>query len=149
MDRRLSVILFMVSLMAMFVMPGAAQMSSTNYRITTTVMSGGGSPMTSSNYQMSGTVGQPSPLVDPALPPQSTNYDLLTGFWYTIGSAPPFSACPADFEPDGDVDNDDLVVLAAGFGQSGLSVDADEDGDMDGLDLWELVVDFGRTDCMD
>jgi hypothetical protein len=124
-------------------------MSSTNYRITTSVVSGGGTPMASANYQMEGTLGQPSPIIDPLLPPQSTNYDLLTGFWYTVGITPPFSACPADFEPDGDVDDDDLAELAAGFGHSGLSVDADEDGDMDGVDLWKMVVDFNRTDCMD
>jgi len=94
-----------------------AEMYSDNYTITTTVISGCGSgPMTSASYQINGTFGQSSPLIDPTLPPQSTNYDLLTGFWYTIGSTPPFSACPADFEPDGDVDNDDLALLATGFG---------------------------------
>ena len=129
--------------------PTAADMSSENYRITTTVISGGGGPMTSASYQMNGTVGQPSPLVDPTFPPQSANYDLLAGFWYTLGSAPSFSACPADLNTDGDVDDVDLALLATGFGQSGLSKDADEDGDMDGRDLYEMVIDFGRADCMD
>ena len=30
-------------------------------------------------------MGQPSPLMDPAAPPWSTNYDLYPGFWYTAG----------------------------------------------------------------
>jgi len=136
---------FSIILHASFVYAG---MSSTNYQIPTTVFSGGGGPMTSGSYDMNGTIGQPTPLIDPALPPQSSSYDLLTGFWYTFGSTPPFSACPADFQPDGDVNEDDLALLATGFGQSGLSIDADEDGDMDGKDLWEMVVDFGRDDCM-
>jgi len=126
----------------------AGEMTSTNYTITTTVISGGGSPMTSTSYQLTCTLGQPSPLIDPAFPPRSTSYDLLTGFWYTIGSSPPFSACPADLDTDGDVDDDDLYTLATDFGQSGLETDADLDSDMDGRDLYEMVVDFSRTDCM-
>ncbi len=57
------------------------------------------------------------------------------------------SGCPADMEPDGDVDTDDLKVLAGGFGQIGLEHDIDKDRDMDGRDLYEMVVDFGRMDC--
>jgi hypothetical protein len=41
-----------------------AQMSSANYRITTTVMSGGGAPMASTSFQMNSTLGQPSPLME-------------------------------------------------------------------------------------
>jgi hypothetical protein len=70
----------------------AEYMSSDNYRITTTVMSGGGTPMASANYQMNGTIGQPTPLMEQGMDPFSDNYGLLPGFWYTIG---PFSAtCP-------------------------------------------------------
>ena len=149
MINRMHLISSLVILLIGLVITVEAKMTSTNYTISTTVMSGGGGPMESANYRIIGTLGQSSPLIDPAFPPQSPNYDLLTGFWYTIGSTPPFSACPADFEPDGDVDDDDLTILAEGFGESGLVVDTDEDGDMDGKDLWEMVMDFGRTDCMD
>lgn len=71
MIRYLSVSLFAVTiLIAMLVMSAfAAEMSSTNYRITITVVSGGGGPMQSANYQINGTVGQPSPLIDPLLHP--------------------------------------------------------------------------------
>ena len=65
---------------------GNAEMSSTNYRIPTTVMSGGGGPMGSANFQMNSTLGQPTPLMEQGMDPYSDNYGLLPGFWYTIGA---------------------------------------------------------------
>lgn len=127
----------------------AAQMSSDNYRITTTVFSGGGMPMGSAGFLLNGTLGQPSPLMDPVDPPYSANYELFGGFWYTLGAGGLVSNCPADFEPDGDVDEDDLITLAADFGLSGVGRDADGDMDMDGLDLYQMANDFNRTDCFD
>ena len=35
------------------------------------------------NYNTRSTLGQPSPLMDPANPPNSTSYELYPGFWYT------------------------------------------------------------------
>ena len=57
------------------------------------------------------------------------------------------TGCPADMEPDGDVDGDDLAILAVGFGLTRVVTDIDGDGDMDGLDLHEMVADFNRSDC--
>jgi hypothetical protein len=133
--------------MLMLPLQGMAEMASDSYRITTTVISSGGSPMGSANYRLNGTLGQPSPLVDPADPPYSQSFDLLTGFWYTVGLEPLLSTCPADFQPDGAVDEDDLATLAGLFGNAGVHVDADGDGDMDGLDLFEMAADYHRTDC--
>jgi hypothetical protein len=109
---------------------GQAQMSSTHYTITTTVMSGGGGPMASDGYQLNGTLGQPSPLIDPALPPQSFNYDLLTGFWYTTGGG---SGCLYDRDGDGDVDGADLENFLNGFPLSEVSA---------------FALEFGREDCL-
>ena len=64
-----------------------AQMQSDNYRIPASVLSGGGAPMSSGNYQTNATLGQPSPIMDPATPPYSDNYDLYPGFWYTAEAA--------------------------------------------------------------
>ena len=65
MNRCLSLIPFLVTLLAVLVMSASAdEMSSTNYRITTTVMSGGGTPMASTNFRLNGTL---------ASPPQSWN----------------------------------------------------------------------------
>jgi hypothetical protein len=109
---------------------GADTMSSANYRITTTVMSGGGSPMASSSYQLNGTLGQPSPLVnDPLMPPFSDNYEMLTGFWYTLGG------CYWDLEPvsrDGDVDGADLAEFLNAF---------------DAASVPSFAAEFGRIGC--
>lgn len=51
-----------------------AEMGSDNYSIPTSVLSGGGAPMSSGNYQSNSTLGQSSPLTDPTDPPLSTNY---------------------------------------------------------------------------
>ena len=96
-----------------FAVGALAEMGSENYRIPTSVMSGGGMPMESASYQTNSTVGQPSPLMDPADPPYSTSYDLYPGFWYTV-AAEPTDACESDFDQDGDVDGSDLAVFAAG-----------------------------------
>jgi hypothetical protein len=57
------------------------------------------------------------------------------------------SECPADTEPDGDVDSEDLEVLSNYFGQAAVVDEIDGDDDMDGVDLYQMVVDFNRTDC--
>jgi len=51
--------------------------SSASYEITKSVMSGGGGRSTSASYEMTGTLGQPSP-VDVS---DSTSYSLGSGFW--------------------------------------------------------------------
>ncbi len=126
------------------------EMSSANFSIPTSVVSGGGSPASSTNFQTDATLGQPSPLVDPADPPYSTNYDLYPGFWYTV-AAEPMDACEGDFDNDGDVDGSDLATFAADFGRTDCVDDCegnfDEDGDVDGSDLAVFAADFGRTDC--
>jgi hypothetical protein len=132
MIRYLSVSLFAITiLIAMLVMTAsAAEISSTNYRITTTVISGGGRPMSSSSYQINGTVGQPSPLIDPLFPPQSASYDLLTGFWYTIAAG---SGCLYDYLGDGDVDGADLVEFLNAYSS---------------IEVAAFALEFGRLDCL-
>jgi len=127
---------------------GHAQMQSASYRITTSVVSGGGGQMSSSNYRFNGTLGQPSPLIDPAEPPWSSSYDLLTAFWYTVADAAIFY-CPADLNLDGSVDEVDLDMLADRFGGTGFDLDADGDLDMDGNDLYEMAKDFNCNDCLE
>jgi hypothetical protein len=109
-----------------------AQMQSEHYRITTSVMSGGGGPMDSGSgtYRLNGTMGQPSPLMDAADPPYSLNYDLYPGFWYTLGAG-----CLWDIEPesgDGDVDGADLAVFITIF---------------QAVDLAAFAAEFGQSNC--
>jgi hypothetical protein len=124
--------LVVVALVGAMAIPGlaAAAMSSANYRITTTVMSGGGGTMTSASYRLSGTLGQPSPLVDPYDIPGSASYDLLTGFWYTLGAG---IGCAWDDNGDGDVDGSDLAVFIDIF---------------DMADVGAFAAEFGRADCL-
>jgi hypothetical protein len=73
------------------------------------------------------------------LPPNSITLMVIPPGLQTV--------CPADTEPDGDVDGDDLEVLATEFGQTSVVADIDGDGDMDGKDVNQMAVDFNRQDC--
>ena len=147
--------LFLIlSFVSCFAVSAVAEMGSANYRIPTSVMSGGGTPMESTSYQADSTLGQPSPLMDPADPPGSTNYDLYPGFWHTVEPGPVGDSCEGDFNDDGDVDGSDLAVFAADFGRTDCTGSPDhcegdfnKDGDVDGSDLAVFAADFGRTDC--
>ncbi|MDP2899049.1 MAG: hypothetical protein Q8Q12_21135 [bacterium] len=55
----------------------AAGQSSASYELSRSVMSGGGTTSTSASYELTGTLGQPSP-VDVS---DSANYNLGSGFW--------------------------------------------------------------------
>jgi len=99
---------------------------------------------------MEGTVGQPSPLMDPDDPPWSSGYDLYPGFWYTLAG---IAYCDGDFDLDGDVDGSDLALFSGDFGRTDCAVgpvcegDFDSDDDVDGTDLAKFSSNFGRVDC--
>ena len=59
----------------------AAAMSSSSYSLKKSVLSGGGATMGSANYQMAGTLGQPSPIGMCS----SRNYINCPGFWAASG----------------------------------------------------------------
>ena len=130
MDNRLFVISVIVGLLVVFVTPAAAEMSSTNYRITTTVMSGGGGSIASTNFQVNSSLGQPSPLMKQGMDPYSDNYGLLPGFWYTLNAS---SGCLYDYLDDGDVDGADLAEFLNTYSSSEVAA---------------LALEFGRVDCL-
>ena len=109
---------------------GYAEMSSSSYQIPCTVLSGGHGPMVSATYQLNGTVGQSSPLMDPLEAPFSDNYDLYPGFWYAVTAFE--GTCPGDNNGDKDVDGSDL---------------ADYLIDSAGLELEVFAADFGTVNC--
>lgn len=76
--------LLIVSCISTFAISAPAQMGSENYSIPTSVLSGGGAPMSSGSYQTNATLGQPSPLAEGDQSPHSDNYTNYPGFWYTI-----------------------------------------------------------------
>ena len=154
MERKMFSVILILCFMLGLSSIGIAEMSSDNYTIPTSVLSGGGAPMSSGSYKTNSTLGQSSPLMDPADPPLSTNYDLYPGFWYTLEAAVPQNDCPGDFDGDGDVDGSDLATFAADFGRTDCDTgpdcegDFDGDNDVDGSDLAKFASDFGRTDCL-
>ena len=143
---------FAVSLLLLFTMGAPAEMQSDNYSISTSVISGGGTPMGSTNYLTDSTLGQPTPAMEGDQNPFSDNYDNYPGFWYTV-AVEPVDACEGNFDKDGDVDGSDLAVFAADFGRTDCDHgdpcegDFDGDNDVDGSDLAVFAADFGRTDC--
>jgi hypothetical protein len=149
---RACIISLMISIVTGLVMPVYAEMSSTNYRISTTVISSGGTPMSSSSFQSNATLGQSSPLMDAGNLPHSTSYDNYPGFWYTVDATPSINDCSGDFNNDGDVDGSDLATFAEDFGRTDCAGDCEGDfngdKDVDGSDLATFATDFGRTDCL-
>lgn len=119
----------MVGMVLVFLHPGFAAMGSSNYVIPTSVLSGGGAPMSSAGFQTNFTLGQSSPISQTF----SGDYTFYSGFWYTLTK----TYCFWDFEPDGDVDGMDLETFIQGFGSGGY----------DGSDLESFVTEFGKTEC--
>jgi len=126
-----------------------AQMESENFRITTSVISGGGGPMSSDSYQSNSTIGQPTPL-EPNPPAQGpTQYLNYPGFWYTVDLGL-INDCLADLDGDGDVDGGDFIVFAAEFDTctSDCNGDFELDNDVDTEDLALFASEFGKDDCL-
>ena len=89
-------------------------------------------------------------LPDMAIEQAGLNVDLPAESITLLVMPPPSqTACPADMEPDGDVDGEDLAVLSMGYGWITVAADIDGDGDMDGSDLFDMAADFNRRDCLD
>jgi hypothetical protein len=133
MSKRSSSVVIIFLLVFQLVSVSEGQMQSEHYRIPTSVISGGGGPMNSGygTYQLNGTIGQPSPLMDAADPPYSSSYDLYSGFWHTLGAG-----CLWDLEPesgDGDVDGADLAVFITIY---------------QAVDLAAFAAEFGRSNCL-
>ncbi len=127
-------IAFLALLIVLFFCPmsHAGGSASESYAIPTFVISGGGSSFGSSNFRVSGTLGQSSPLMDTGDPPYSDNYDLYPGYWYTLGAG--VMVC------------DDLESFSWAYGSiSGdenynAGCDHDKDDDVDGMDLADFAM---------
>ena len=62
-------------------------MESPHFKISTSVISGGGALTESDSFLLQSTLGQSTPLMDPADPPYSDNFDAYPGFWFTVAPA--------------------------------------------------------------
>jgi len=123
---KIKICLFVLGIFFALMQSGSAEMSSTNYTIKTSVVSGGGAPIFSSGYYSNGTLGQ-TIASEPLL---SADYDLYSGFWYTVFPG----LCIWDLYPvDGDVDGSDLFrFINPPFDASGID---------------DFASEFGRTEC--
>ena len=97
-----------------------AEMQSSNYTISASVFSSGGAQTGSGNFQTDSTLGQSTPLTDPADPPYSDSYELYPGFWNAVAKITLF--CSGDDDLDNDVDGLDLEAYIFDDGGLGLDV---------------------------
>ncbi len=109
-----------------------AAMSSTNFQISTTVMSGGGGGMASAGFGVQSVLGQPTPVALQQNHPASSGYLLYPGFMYTLQTP----SCFGDLDEEGDVDGHDIVLFIGGY-----------PGPIDAADLERFASEFGRQDC--
>jgi len=106
-----------------------AEMSSTNYKIPYSVLSGGGGYKDSTNFQSEDTLGQPAPLMEDEFVPSSTNYKNYPGFWYLMAG---IQGCPGDYDSDFDVDGSNLYDFLL---------------DAAGVSLLDFAANFGKINC--
>ena len=100
-----------------------AEMSSTNYRITSSVISGGGGMMSSASYVLMATVGQESTPGNSS----SASYSIDSGFWYTV-----LLKTIGDVNGDGYVNLEDVIAalqIVTGQSPAAIMKEADTDGD--------------------
>jgi len=136
MKRKKMILIVFMPVFLLIVGTGATlAMSSTNYNLLWSVLSGGGAEGRSSvNYILSDTVGQSSVI---SLS-QSTNYQLGSGYWYGISSK---ECIPGDANEDGDINVFDLVKvkrIILGLDPPTCGADANEDGDINVFDLVKI-----------
>lgn len=93
-----------------------AEMVSTNYRVSSVVLSSGGIPMSADTYHINATSGPPSPIGNQS----STNYSLYPGFWPTV----------LDNDGDGLTDYTEISVGCS----NPYDADTDNDGISDGVE---------------
>ena len=127
----------LVWLLCLLAAGGALAQSSANYALNWSVVSGGGSEMTSASYAMQSTVGQI------ATETASENYQLEAGYWYRdaggVGGEP--GVC-GDLNRDGEVTAADAVIaleIAAGSRPNDPAADVDGDGVVTSLDALMIL----------
>lgn len=103
-----------------------------------TIASGGAMGTAGGTYKLSGTIGQ----VD-AGPMSGGTWGLNGGFWHNFGQTP----CTGDVNGDRQVTLNDLGILLAHYGQTGVTLaqgDLNGDSKVDLSDLAILLAAYGN-----
>ena len=130
--KRKLIVFFAAACVLVITIPASAVMTSADYGINSSVISGGGGNMSASGLSILNVVGQPTPIISQSDSPVSANFTLYPGFIYTIKA----STCFGDFNVDGDVDGSDLHIFLIGY-----------PGSFDTDDLTQFAHEFGKTNC--
>lgn len=123
--------------------PPMTSSSTTDKQINWQVISSGGIQGTSTNFILSGTIGQTA-----IGSGSSTNYIVNAGFWQTFNSESCcLGAIRGDYDLSGEIDISDLVALVNFMFSGGTPSDCFEEADVDssgGIDISDLIglVDF-------
>ena len=121
-------LLWVLIILSCFILPflpnqAYAEMTSTNYRITSTVLSGGGNAMSSVSFRLESTLGQPGTICSSS----SDSYSIDSGFWHTV-----LLSVIGDVNGDGSVDLEDVITalqVVTGQTPENIIKAADVDGD--------------------
>jgi len=114
-------------LFCLFASMASAGMSSTSFKIPTSVMSSGGNTMSSENFNMVSTLGQPTVLGNGL----SSSYRSYPGFWQTLLLT--LTIAVGDVNGDGTVNLEDVIAtLQTATGQTVESINLEADADGDG-----------------
>jgi hypothetical protein len=149
MTRKIVITHIVIIMLCLIALPCLAGMTSQNYKIPSSVIAGGGGVMVSASYHINGTLGQPSPLLDPSNPSHSANYKLYSGFWYTFSEA---AVCECDLNHDGRCDMRDWLLFGQRWGATNCltvpcACDLNGDGRCDMRDWLLFGKNWGRTNC--
>ncbi len=134
MKNKMLYLIITVASVLCFAMAGFAAMQSENYKITAAVASGGGEPVSSTNYKTNSTIGQSSPVMDTGDASWSTNYKLYSGFWYVAdGIADCIDVENGDVSGDGEITLSDAILVLKNMvgmdASSAVNKCADSNGD--------------------
>ena len=136
MTNRIKHIFARVAFCASFLVLSALAPSVPTYDLSWHTIDGGGGTSTDGTFEVSGTTGQPDPIIL-----TGSGYELTGGFWSAFEAQP----CPADITDDGLINVTDLLALLAAWGPCSAPCppDINNDGNVNVTDLLALLGAWG------
>ncbi len=135
MKNRIKQVIAGLAFSASFIVLSALAPSGPTYDLTWHTIDGGGGTSIGGTFELSGTAGQPDPVVS-----TGSGYELTGGFWSAFEQLP----CPSDSDGNGVIDVEDLLDLLAAWGPCpGCPEDSDGNGVVDVEDLLDVLAGWG------